>query len=391
MEKICDVVKCTSCKACINICPKDAIEVVLNDMGQMVPSINQEKCVNCGLCLSICPVNKPVTLNNITKCYAAWTKDVEDKMYSSSGGVASAFAKEFSQKGGKVFGASFTTYNNELRLDIKMADSDKDLRAFRGSKYVQSDVGYTYREVKQCLEAGKEVLYIAMPCQIAGLKSFLKKEYDRLYTVDIICHGMPPIQYLQEHIESISKNNRVNNLLFRGKYDFELALFKKGIEKPFYKKKSREDTYFISFLEGLIYKKSCYRCEYAQPNRTGDITIGDFWGLNKNSLKEPYKGRISVVLVNTNKGKRLLDMCSNRMYLEERKVHEAVEGNAQLRKPSVCHPKRMEFEDAYGKYGFTGAMSAIGIYRTVRYNRIINILKTPFRPIKRIFFSLLKD
>ena len=389
MKNICSFEKCTSCKACLNICPKDAIEFITNDLGQMVPSIDKQKCVNCGLCLKTCPANNPVDLNCINKCYAAWTRDDEDKICSSSGGIATAFAREIINNGGKVFGAAFSV-DDELKLEIKVADSAEELREFRGSKYVQSDVGYTYREVKECLESGTAVLYIAMPCQIAGLRRYLKKEYDNLYTVDIICHGMPPMLYLQEHVKNISKSNRISTLSFRGKYDYQLALFKAGTNKPFYKKNSREDTYFLSFLVGLIHKKSCYQCEYAQPNRTGDVTIGDFWGLDKSTLEEAYKGRVSVVLVNTDSGKRLLDMCSNRVHLEERRVHEAVEGNAQLRKPSVCHSKRKEFEEVYRKYGFTDTMSVIGINMTVRFNGIIEMVKMPLRPIKRILVRLLK-
>lgn len=389
MEKICGWEKCTSCKACSNICPQDAIEFIVNDLGQVVPQIDSAKCIDCGLCIKTCPVNNPIVLNNINKCYAAWTNDKDDRVYSSSGGIATAFARSILDKGGKVFGAAFTV-GGELRLEIKAAETEEDLLQFRGSKYVQSDVCYTYREVRKLLETGREVLYIAMPCQIAGLRSFLKKEYDNLYTIDIICHGMPPMLYLQEHIKHISKNNAVDRLTFRGEYDYQLALFCDGNNKPFYKKPSNQDTYFISFLNGLIHKESCYECIYAQPNRTGDITIGDFWGLNKETLKEDYKGRISVLLVNTDKGKKILDICSEQIHLEEREVREAVNGNAQLRRPSVCHTKRTEFETEYRKHGFSKTLTVIGIERTVRLNKIINIIKCLLRPIKRMAVRLLK-
>ena len=391
MKKICDYNKCTSCKACSNICTKNAIKYEKDDLGKEIPVIS-DNCINCGLCVRTCPVNKPVTLNENKKCYAAWTLDKEDQICSSSGGIAAALAKQTIFSGGKVFGTIFEKDDELLKLKIVSADNLEKIKEFRGSKYVQSDTGNSFRKVREFLLEGQKVLYIGMPCQIAGLNSYLsnlKIDCSKLVTIDIICHGMPPITYLHEYIEK-KVNRMINNITFRGKHDFQLCFYEERDKKPFYRKNSNCDMYFSAFLKGLIHRDSCYSCIYARKERTGDITIGDFWGLDKSTLNQKYDGKISVILQNTDKGKELLQQCSKELHLEERTLQEAVEGNAQLRKPSIKHVEREKFEELYKEKGFYNAIKSTRIANEVKKNRAIDKIKTPFRPIKKLVEKMRK-
>lgn len=351
MFNVTNLKNCTGCLACLNICPNNAIDVDYDKMGKTIPKIN-DNCVNCGLCVSTCPENKIPELNSLNECYAARSKSSDD-LDCASGGAASVFSRYFLDKNGIVCGVAF---DKEHIVAHKIIDKSEDLKALKGSKYVQSFTGTTYKDVKKYLISGKMVLYTGTPCQIAGLKAYLKKDYENLLTIDLICHGTPPSVYLKDYINGLGIEN-YDNISFRGKYDFMLIVYK--LTNILYEKSNTKDYYFHSFFKGLTYRDNCYNCHYANSKRIADITVGDFWGLDEKVLNNVFNGKASVILINTKKGERFFNMVKNDFILEKRNIKEAIKGNDQLRHPSNSHKLREKFETEYLKYGFYGAIKKV--------------------------------
>ncbi len=340
--QICNENTCTGCLACMNRCPKDAITVGRGENGQIMPCIDAEKCINCGICQKICPANTKLPLCAAERSYAAWsTADGE----SSSGGVAAVMARRVLSRGGVVYGAAVA---NKVTRHIRVTE-EAGLALLRGSKYVQSEVGLSYRQAKEDLQKELPVLFVGTPCQIAGLKAFLNREYTNLIAVDLICHGTPPHQYLTEHLDRKTRWNW-DGYSFRGKHDFSMTAY--CGENIVYQQYCSEDFYFQAFLQGLTYRESCYLCSYARPERVSDLTIGDFWGIKRATLQQPYKGRISVVLPNTEKGQAFLDEIKPELVWEERTFEEATnEDQGNLLHPSTPHEDRALFLQWYKKTG----------------------------------------
>lgn len=363
--EICNESICCGCFACKARCPMDAIESCENEFGETIPKINMSKCIECGLCIKICPVNNPPQYSTSMECYALWTKNIEDRKFCASGGVATGIARNFVQNHNIVFG---TTYERKLDLIITYAETEKDIMKFRGSKYVQSNTKDSYQKVKEFLESDRTVLYNGTPCQIAGLKNYLGKEYSKLYLIDIVCHGVPPLRYLKDYCKEMLNREDIETVEFRGEHDFNFVA--KIDDKVVYKQKFTEDMYFTAFLKGLIHREGCYNCQYASGERISDLTIGDFWGIRREDLKERYDGKISLALVNTLKGKQLLNEISEDFILEKRTFGEAAEKNAQLRRPSCKHKDREKFLNNYVKDGFVKSIQSTGIRKSILWAKI---------------------
>lgn len=363
--EICKKEKCTGCFACMNICPCDAIAVGTDEYGKTVPVIKKEKCIECERCVKVCPMNQRVDYHYPMQCYAAWAKNEEERKDCSSGGIATELSKAVVEEGGVVYGAAF---DQNLELAHMRAVTKEDLQNFKGSKYVQSYIGMSFRMVKEDLKEGKKVLFIGTPCQVAGIKAYLGREYENLLIVDLICHGTPPMEYLKEYLQVVDPKKRTRRLTFRGEKDYCFTLYDEKGE--LYCAKSNRDPYFYGFLKGLIHRDNCYQCVYAKAERCSDITIGDFWGLQRESLNIAYNGRISVVLINTSNGTRMWEMYKNLFFFEERTVEEAVEGNAQLRRASLCHADRSLFLKRYKRQGFTKAVRTPRVKKELLRNRM---------------------
>ncbi len=378
--QLCEAKDCTGCFSCMNICPKSAISVECDKLGKTIPQINSELCVECGLCRKSCPMLNESTYRKPQKCFAAWTTDKNDRVNCASGGIATALSRVIIRNGGKVFGAAWT---EDLNLHMDVAENEIGLEKFKGSKYVQSFVGDSYVKVKKQLNNGEKILYIGSPCQIDGLLHFLEKKYDNLYTVDFICHGVPPIKYLIEYINTILHNKHITDIKFRDENGFQLTAFDNNI--CIYKSRAYDDLYFETFLKGVTYRDNCYSCKYARPERVSDLTIGDFWGLDKNSLNQNYDGKISTILVNTEKGRLLLEECQVEIYKEERPLEEALRGNGQLNHPSGVHPDRVGFMKHY-KDDFYSAIGKTSIGKRIRKDKRVNRVKSCvlYKTIKKI-------
>lgn len=347
---ILDKKNCTGCRMCEQICPVNAIEIKENIEGFIEPYIDKNKCTNCGLCGARCPqLNEVKNYSKLkeVKSYAAKNKNEEEQMESSSGGIFSVIANYVLENGGIVYGASF---NDELEVEHIGIESKEKLYKLRGSKYVQSDTKNTYKEVKENLEKGKMVLYSGTPCQIAGLNNYLVKKYENLITIDIVCHGVPSKKIYKKYLKWLEKNNKskIEKYSFRDKQKFPwggalgaTVNFENGKKKYI---NSSLDPYYKSFLNSVNYREACYNCKYANQNRVGDITLMDYWGVEKIYPEFMDEKGVSAILINTEKGQNILDILKEKMYMLETSVDLIARRNQNLKEPSTRTPIR---ENAY--------------------------------------------
>lgn len=294
MINIIDKHKCCGCTACVSVCPKDYISMSEDKEGFLYPIVDSTKCIDCGLCEKVCPVLHPLKNEAEPLVFAAINNDESIRMQSSSGGIFTLLAEYVIDRGGVVFGACF---DRDWNVVHDYTETKEGLAKFRGSKYVQSNLGYSFSQVKTFLDAEREVLFSGTPCQVAGLKNYLRKSYSNLLTVDLVCHGVPSPdvwrKYLQETICRVygirDKKNFVNpedyisDISFRAKdkgwkkYNIKIIFRNGKVEMmPFY-----ENHYMNVFLSDLSLRPSCYACPVKLHNIQSDITLADFWGVNK--------------------------------------------------------------------------------------------------------------
>lgn len=319
---------CTGCGTCALSCSAKAIEIVKNTKGELTPKINEKLCISCNMCKTACPQNNPPEFFYPQKCYVAWSKNSDDLLFSASGGIGAAFMRYVIGENGVAYGCDYDKNLDLMHFSLK---NEHDLLRSQSSKYSQSKSFNTFEEIKNELNLDKMVLFIGTPCQVSGLKKYLKKEYQSLITIDLVCHGTPPNEYLKEHIKNISKGRDVSKVRFRGEYDQNLTVWNN--ESIIYKKSRYDDIYFNAFYQNTISMDSCYFCQYAQPKRVSDITIGDFWGLGSLQTIQKQSERPSAVLINTPKGQCFFDTIKENLIHEERAVNECVAGNGRLNYP----------------------------------------------------------
>lgn len=361
MEIICDKEICTGCGLCASMCPKQCIKMVtVGNLGHLYPQIDQDKCVDCGLCKKKCPsLNTPIQTVPIT-AYAAIAKDKEEYSSSTSGGAASVFSRYIIEKDGVVYGCAVVEDDDVIDIKHIRVDSLADLYRLKGSKYVQSRITDIIPQLKEDIKKGKKVLFIGTPCQCAAINNIYGKTPENLYLVDLICHGVPSFDLLKRHIKNVLPNKQVSKLSFRNGNELKLSIV--ATDNTLYCKSTVVDRfkefYYDTFIDGCTFRESCYTCLYAKPNRCSDITIGDFWGLQKDADEYLPNHTIgtSVLLPVSEKGKCLIQATSQRFNLVERTVNEAVKGNHQLRQPSYkgwrtkvfrCLAKFIRIQTAY--------------------------------------------
>lgn len=353
-EKIVNEKNCSGCYACVNACPKDAIVIKPNSFQSNKAIIDQYKCISCGLCEQICPSINPIKLYKAHFCYAAWSKNEEDLQKSSSGGIAAVLSRDFLNNKGIVYGSVSENRN----IFHKRMESLSECDALRGSKYVESSIGLCYRTIKQDLLNKKNVLFIGTPCQVAGLKSFLRNDYNELLTVDLICHGTPLFVCLENYVNSIlpkKQRSKWDTISFRRNNTYELSIMES--DKILYRRKSNRDAYLSAFLSDMILQQSCYSCKFAAPERVGDITIGDFWGLDREKIPQDYLGKVSVVLPNSPKGESVMASLEDELTMIKLPVEDALHpAQGNLLHPSVPHIERAKFLDLSPKIGIKKAI-----------------------------------
>lgn len=353
IKKVCDKEKCTGCFACANVCPTGAIEMKPGKVGHLYPLIS-DKCIDCKRCIKTCPVNNPVELKKPNKTLAFWIKNEKEHHSSTSGGAAACFTNYILDQEGVVYGAASLPHGLIEHIRI---DSKEDAYKLKGSKYVHSHINECFRLIKEDLKNGKMVLFVGLPCQVAGLRRYIGKNDNNLYCIDLICHGVPSQKVLFEYIESLGiKRNEISVVAFREAKGYYLTIKSSG--RIVYHKNECKDLYYMAFNDNLCFRDSCFTCRYSSSYRVGDMTIGDFWGLGN---REPFNynphGHVSVVLVNNEKGKYLLEQCKDEYEAVERSLEEAIAGNHNLKSPSVA-PNSAKFQTLYGKVGIQKALKS---------------------------------
>lgn len=345
--------KCCGCGACYNICPKNAITMKENNEGFQYPFIDKSKCINCGICEKTCPnLNRLKNENKIpSSAIAAYTKNEEERKNSSSGGVFSELARYILNQEGFVIGSKF---DKDFNVIHKMVRNKEELKELQGSKYVQSDIGDTYKIAKKNLDENNYLLFVGTPCQIAGLKSYLKKDYDKLYTCELICHGVPSPKIWRKYLEGKDKKN-IEDVYFRNKDSgwnkFSIKIVYKN--KKCKRKNLDKDKFMQLFLKNYSLRPSCYYCEFSKLPRVADISLGDFWGV-ENKYKEFMDDQgTSLILINNNKGKQLFNKIKENIYYKENcDLEYAIRNN-----PCICNSvempeKRKEFFENLDKMEF---------------------------------------
>lgn len=326
---------CCGCKACANACPRDAISFQVDEYGFWYPIIDDEKCIGCEKCVKTCDFQKKEEFGHTPiEGLAVRHKDKAVYHDSTSGGVFTAISEWVFAKGGAVFGCS---YDDELRPIHKMAENKEQLKAMRGSKYVQSDIGFIYREVRERLKESRYVFFTGTPCQIAGLYSFLgNTNTEHLLTADLVCHGVPNQEVFRKYIRFLEKKHhgKITDFKFRDKsFGWERPVLSIVFDNGGYKWWfSTTDVYYQNFIKGNLQRPSCFQCKYACSFRTGDITIGDFWGYEKANLKMSVREGVSCCLINTEKARNIIEELNVNSENVEPEI--IIKGNAHLRKVS---------------------------------------------------------
>lgn len=331
--------ECTGCRTCEKICPKHAINMKENEEGFLIPKIDKKKCINCGKCLNICPQLNNVDINiENQKAFAATLKNQEVLMKSSSGGVFSSIAENCLKNNGKVYGAIFDNEFNVIHVGINNLN---ELDKLRGSKYVQSNTLDTYNEVKQDLINNIKVIYSGTPCQIAGLKKFLNKDYDNLLTIDLVCHGVPSPKIFNKYKDYLERkfSSKIKTFSFRDKekrgWGVNLKIsFENGKEL---RKFGFLDPYYKTFLEGALFRNCCYNCKYANTNRVGDITLADFWGLLSEYPEFYNKNGVSAVIINSKKGFKAFNNIKENLEFIGVELNKIKKHNQNLEGPSTLN------------------------------------------------------
>lgn len=364
--------KCYGCEACVQICPKSALKMEEDDEGFRYPILNKDLCVKCNLCHQVCLYeNMPVRYGKDKYVFGGYIKDEEVRFESTSGGAFSAIVDTFCDDNYVIFGAE----SKGLLVWHSYITDKKDLAKFRKSKYSQSKMGKSYQQTKDFLNSGKKVLFSGTPCQISGLKAFLRNtNQDNLLTVEVICEGVPSPLYIRKYeqslkkkfgalIESIDYRYKGHSFLGNHKWDFQImrALTKNGGARWDFeimrttammndnkKKVIEKDRWFNPFwsiwLKHLMSRPSCYECPFTTTERTADISLGDLWGVHI-YCPELYgkNGGSSLAIANTEKGKSVLKKAEGSMYGHELRFEDALRYQGPMRKHIEMNPKREQF------------------------------------------------
>ena len=338
---------CCGCGACYSICPKNAISMKFDEEGFEYPVIDEKLCINCKACSKVCPVQNHVGKSEYkVQAFAAYNLKEEQRLQSSSGGIFPLIAEYILQNGGVVYGAAFTD-----SFDIKhiAITSSAELNRLQGSKYVQSKLGNIFLDVKDALLDNKIVLFSGTPCQVEGLKSFLRKDYNNLYTIDLVCHGVPSPIIWQRHLNEEYGIDYISDINFRDKkngwanYDLHISSSGESNHEPNPIGIYKED-YLRGFLKELYLRPSCHKCPFKKIHHVSDITLGDLWG-NKTicpDFADDNKG-ISAVFVQSKKGELLLERIKSMMEFQSINIDDVIRNNMAMVESEKPHPKRREF------------------------------------------------
>lgn len=386
-----DKTKCTGCKMCADICPKEAIYFEVDNEGFWYPKVNSN-CVNCGICIKKCPsLNIHIQERQRPIVYSLWSLDDETRLTSTSGGVFWEIASKFLEDEGVVVGCRYR--NDWKSAEHIIAKNKQELEQIKGSKYFQSDTAGIYKQVRNELNNNKKVLFCGTPCQIAALKSFLGKEYDNLYLMDFICRSINSPRAFKAYIDELETkyNSKVVEVQLKNKDRGWQSLaskikFENGDASL---KDKTEDWWVKGFIYNDLYtRESCYNCQYkVLPRLNSDITIGDFWGIENQSRDDMFKG-ISVMLLNTKKGIKLFDSCKSKFEYEQYDINDVLPGNPALLRNPVRTAKQDKFFKLLEKHSFSYCVNeCIKISKVNKFKSIVMRVLKKIKSLIRIIFK----
>lgn len=369
--------KCCGCSACVQICPQKCLKMEADEEGFSYPVTDASKCVHCGLCKKVCPILHKKQIRQPLHVYAVYNKCVEIRKNSSSGGAFSLIAQYVLSIGGVVFGASFDENWNVRHIGL---NNSLDLYKLRGSKYVQSNIGKTYQEAETALKKGKLVLYTGTPCQIAGLKAFLRKDYANLYTIDVLCHGVPSPKIWKKYLSEVSDIKNIKDISFRDKrygwssYSFVL----KQYDLNTITQKYTDNVFLTGFLNHLYIRPICHQCPFKSLKSESNITLGDFWKVGADDSRFGDDRGTSMVLINDLKGKQLWEQISPKfMFCVEKTYRQAKDVCGMIEKSCPINEKRSDF--------FTDIRKGLSVVKAVnkhvvKKNELMNRIRCILMP-----------
>lgn len=385
---------CTGCTACMSACPKSAITMVTDSQGFLRPKIDVSYCVDCGICERTCPVIHKMEVSKQTEVYAAYALDELLRQDSSSGAIFPLLAKYVLSHGGIVFGAAFDDKFTVRHKGIEKVDNLSELCS---SKYVQSEVGNTFLEAKSALDMGRLVYYSGTPCQIAGLRSYLKRDYENLITQDLVCHSVPSPRIWNDYKKSLEES-------YGGKTtDFSFRFKKKGLEDYYicavfdngseYLSKATEDPYQRGFIRGLYSRLSCFSCPFKGIQRASDITLADFWGVQDLFPQAVHPDGTSLVFIHSEKGGKLFREIAADMKAFPTEAETALTFNQAAYTPAKKTCRYEEFWKCYNTMSFAQlvdccCLPTVGEKMTARWKR--SILYRGMHRFYRIFRQKIK-
>lgn len=387
-----DKSKCCGCFACQNACPKKAISICEDINGSKYPIIDEKKCIQCGICSNTCNFKNLKYLSEPKKGYAAFSKDEKLLNGSASGGVFSTIAEKYLSDGWKICGCIGFFQNDKYIVEHVLSDDLQVVRKMYGSKYVQSSISNVLIQVKESLLKGEKILFSGTPCQISALKGYLKKDFSNLYTIEIICHGVPSQKMLNDYISFYNKKHNccIEDISFRTKkYGWNnvgyIKYRKEKNNKVYYKDLFfNESSYYYLFEKGYFFRESCYKCPFSGIVRVGDLTIGDYWGIEKVHPelieKIDFKKGVSCILVNSKIGTEIINDCNDKLYLFESSVDNIKKYNRQLNQPTK---KPDDFDKILEDYKQLGYEVIEKFFTNKNKNYKLQILKNRIKKILR--------
>lgn len=380
MIEIKDKSNCCGCEACANICPKHCIIMVEDEEGFRYPKVDKEKCIDCKLCEKVCQYlcnNKKETEVGYPLVYACTKNDIDSIKNSTTVAIFYELAKSVIENNGVVVGA---IYDEKMNVKHVIAENVELIEKMRGSKYVQSELNGIYSEIQSILKTGKLVLFSGTPCQVRGLQLFLNKTYDNLITVDLICHSVPSPKVYRDYIKNTENKykSKIKDINFRKKYNGWLIPYTEIIfenSKIKYICKSDKNEWYRIFVSHITTRPSCNNCLYTSIYRISDLTLGDFWGINKIRPNVNYYYGVGKVIINTNRGREAFNKIMDKYNTYTMSVEEALRPN--LIHPPKKHPKKNAFYQFYKKHGYEKAYKKFvgdNLYKKIK-RKFKNIIK----------------
>ena len=380
---------CTGCGACAFVCPQEAIGMRENEIGIVYPVINEEKCISCKKCQKVCPILNPISYHTPKKAYAAWSADEQERRTSASGGIAIEVYKKALEDGCYVAGAK---QNEDFSVTFELTNDRTRLSGFKNSKYVFSSAYSLFPEIKKKLADNEKIVVIGLPCQIAAIRKIFK-DNSNLLLMDVVCHGITPSDYLNQHICKLSTeaSKVAVRMSFRDPvrytYTYTFTLYDADGE-CFYAKRTKDgDTYQYGYHRSISYRENCYHCAFARTERASDVTLSDYNGLGKLAPCSFSARKVSSVLIHTEKGNRFINelIKERRIVAEERPLQEPILGDERLRHPSKKTQARKDFERLILLYNgdFEKTMNVL-IPVAIRRERLWRIMSLPKRVINKI-------